>query len=133
MPEDHNYISYELYNKLTQNAKPEKGDILLTRVGAGIGEAAIIDTDLDFAIYVSLTLIKLVSNNLLDNQYILYWLNSPIGVSSAKKNIYGKNASQGNLNVKNVRDFLVPLPPLAEQKRIVAKLEEILPLCERLK
>ena len=133
MPEDHNYISYELYNKLTQNAKPEKGDILLTRVGAGIGEAAIIDTDLDFAIYVSLTLIKLVSNNLLDNQYILYWLNSPIGVSSAKKNIYGKNASQGNLNVKNVRDFLVPLPPLAEQKRIVTKLEEILPLCERLK
>lgn len=133
MPEDHNYISYELYNKLTQNAKPEKGDILLTRVGAGIGEAAIIDTDLDFAIYVSLTLIKLVSNNLVDNQYILYWLNSPIGVSSAKRNIYGKNASQGNLNVKNVRDFLVPLPPLAEQKRIVAKLEEILPLCERLK
>ncbi|HCI59332.1 MAG TPA: restriction endonuclease subunit S [Ruminococcus sp.] len=133
MPEDHNYISYELYNKLTQNAKPEKGDILLTRVGAGIGEAAIIDTDLDFAIYVSLTLIKLVSNNLLDNQYILYWLNSPIGVSSAKKNIYGKNASQGNLNVKNVRDFLVPLPPLAEQKRIVAKLEEILPLCDKLK
>lgn len=133
MPEDHNYISYELYNKLTQNAKPEKGDILLTRVGAGIGEAAIIDTDLDFAIYVSLTLIKLVSNNLVDNQYILYWLNSPIGVSSAKKNIYGKNASQGNLNVKNVRDFLVPLPPLAEQKRIVAKLKEILPLCERLK
>ena len=133
MPEDHNYISHDLYNKLTQNAKPEKGDILLTRVGAGIGEAAIIDTDLDFAIYVSLTLIKLVSNNLIDNQYILYWLNSPIGVSSAKKNIYGKNASQGNLNVKNVREFLVPLPPLAEQKRIVQKLEEILPLCERLK
>lgn len=133
MPDDHNYISYELYDKLTQNAKPEKGDILLTRVGAGIGEAAIIDTDLDFAIYVSLTLIKLVNNSLIDNRYVLYWLNSPIGVSSAKKNIYGKNASQGNLNVKNVRDFLVPLPPLAEQKRIVAKLEEILPLCERLK
>ena len=29
--------------------------------------------------------------------------------------------------------LLIPLPPLAEQKRIVAKLEEILPLCERLK
>ena len=133
MPDDHNYISNELYKKLTQNAKPEKGDILLTRVGAGIGEAAIIDTDLDFAIYVSLTLIKLVNNALIDNRYILYWLNSPIGVSSAKKNIYGKNASQGNLNVKNARDFLIPLPPFAEQKRIVAKLEGLLPLCEKLK
>ena len=29
--------------------------------------------------------------------------------------------------------LLIPLPPLAEQRRIVAKLEEILPLCERLK
>lgn len=133
MPDDHNYISYELYKKLTQSAKPEKGDILLTRVGAGIGEAAIIDTDLDFAIYVSLTLIKLINNTIIDNRYILYWLNSPIGVISAKKNIYGKNASQGNLNVKNVKKFLVPLPPLAEQKRIVAKLEELLPLCEMLK
>ncbi len=35
--------------------------------------------------------------------------------------------------MKNVRDFLVPLPSIAEQKRIVAKLEELLPLCERLK
>ncbi len=133
MPEDHNYISNELYEKLTQNAKPEKGDILLTRVGAGIGEAAIIDVEWDFAIYVSLTLIKLVDVKLVDNRYILYWLNSPIGVASAKKNIYGKNASQGNLNVKNVRDFLVPLPPLAEQKRIVEKLELLLPLCDGLK
>ena len=102
MPEDHNYISNELYEKLTQNAKPEKGDILLTRVGAGIGEAAIIDVEWDFAIYVSLTLIKLVDVKLVDNRYILYWLNSPIGVASAKKNIYGKNASQGNLNHRRV-------------------------------
>lgn len=34
---------------------------------------------------------------------------------------------------KKIYPILFPLPPLAEQKRIVAKLEEILPLCERLK
>ena len=41
--------------------------------------------------------------------------------------------TMSNLNHKILSDMPVPLPPLAEQKRIVARLEEILPLCERLK
>ncbi|MZH17912.1 restriction endonuclease [Clostridium sp. BIOML-A1] len=132
MPDDHKYIKRELYDKLTQTCCPKKNDILLTRVGAGIGEAAIIDIDMEFAIYVSLTLIKLVDYKQLDNRYILYWLNSPIGTDNARKNIFGKGASQGNLNVNNVRTFLVPLPPLEEQKRIVAKVDELLPYCDQL-
>lgn len=40
---------------------------------------------------------------------------------------------QPKLAIKRIQELLIPLPPLAEQKRIVAKLEEILPLCERLK
>ena len=38
-----------------------------------------------------------------------------------------------NINQVIIKNALFPLPPLAEQKRIVAKLEELLPLCERLK
>ena len=41
--------------------------------------------------------------------------------------------TMSNLNHKILSNMPVPLPPLAEQRRIVAKLEEILPLCERLK
>ena len=41
--------------------------------------------------------------------------------------------SQSNINAQKLKRFKVPLPPLAEQKRIVAKLEEILPLCDKLK
>ena len=104
----------------------------MTRVGAGIGEAAIIDTDFEFSIYVSLTLIKSYSKDLYMN-YLLSVLNSPLCKQLAAKKTLGKGASQGNLNLIFIREFLFPLPPLAEQKRIVEKIEELLPMCERLK
>ena len=45
-----------------------------------------------------------------------------------------KNAIKGKtLNTTSINNLLVPLPPLAEQKRIVEKIEELLPLCEKLK
>ena len=131
LPQDHKFISEELYQTLIKNGKPELGDILLTRVGAGIGEAAIIDKDIDFAIYVSLTLIKLFKKEICP-EYILHWLNSPFGVSKAINNTFGKGCSQGNLNVNQVRLFILPIPPLAEQKRIVAKVEELLNLVNKL-
>ena len=131
LPQDHKFISEELYQTLIKNGKPELGDILLTRVGAGIGEAAIIDKDVDFAIYVSLTLIKLFKKEI-SPEYILHWLNSPFGVSKAINNTFGKGCSQGNLNVNQVRLFILPIPPLAEQKRIVAKVEELLNLVNKL-
>lgn len=48
-------------------------------------------------------------------------------------NQYATATAQPGLAVANIVKILIPLPPLAEQKRIVAKLEELLPLCERLK
>ena len=48
-------------------------------------------------------------------------------------NQYATATAQPGLAVNNIVKVLTPLPPLAEQKRIVAKLEKILPLCEKLK
>ena len=132
MPEVYRCVSKEDFEKYNKFVSPEKGDILMTRVGAMIGEAAIIDVEMEFSIYVSLTLIKCYYSNY-NMEYLLHVLNSPHGRKLAEKKTLGKSASQGNLNLVFIRDFLIPLPPLEEQKRIVAKLEELLPLCDKLK
>ena len=132
LPENHRDVSYEDYLEYNKNISPEKGDILMARVGAGIGEAAIIDQDFEFSIYVSLTLIKCYSKEF-DMMYLLHVLNSPIGRKLAEKKTLGKGASQGNLNLIFIREFVLPIPPLAEQKRIVKRVEELLALCDELK
>ena len=132
LPENHRDVSYEDYLEYNKNISPQKGDILMARVGAGIGEAAIIDQDFEFSIYVSLTLIKCYSKKF-DMMYLLHVLNSPIGRKLAEKKTLGKGASQGNLNLIFIREFVLPIPPLAEQKRIVKRVEEPLALCDELK
>ena len=60
-------------------------------------------------------------------EYIMYFVNA---ISLAK---YVTGTAQPKMNQEKMNSIPVPLPPLAEQKRIVEKLEQLLPLCERLK
>ena len=63
---------------------------------------------------------------------MLFRSNSPEGRDSSTVRTYGKGASQGNLNLGLIRTFKVPLPPLAEQLRIVARVDELMALCDTL-
>lgn len=123
MPEEHKYVSEEAYQEYTKNGKPEIGDILIGRVGAGIGETAVIDKELDFCIYVSLALVQ-PFKTFVDSNYLAIVFNSPYGYKYAKGNISSKGGSAGNFNLGRIRSFLIPLPPLSEQKRIVAEIEK---------
>ena len=69
--------------------------------------------------------------SLLNQDWLIYCLSS----SFVQKQIeyLTTQVAQPKLAIKRIQDFIIPLPPLAEQKRIVARLEEFLPLCERLK
>ena len=116
---NYKFISEQAHKILTKNSKPEIGDILYSRVGAGFGDAAIIDKDIELSIFVSLTLIKV--KPIVLNEYLYYYLNSPIIKELARKNITG--TSVGNLNVGAVKLFKIKLPNLNNQKLIIDKLK----------
>ncbi|GHE85920.1 restriction endonuclease subunit S [Thalassotalea profundi] len=116
------YIDENTFKKITVGGKPEKGDILYTRVG-NCGEAATVPYDFNFGVYVSLTLIK--PNSLfLYSDYLTAFLNSRFGIMQASQGAIGIGLK--NLNVDNVRRYKIPLPPISEQKRIVEKLDSLL-------
>ena len=65
--------------------------------------------------------------------YIVMVLNSPQIRQIIISLMSGMDKQQVNISQDKYKTVPIPLPPLAEQKRIVAKLEELLPLCEKLK
>ena len=113
----YNFIPHELHKQLTQYRKPERDDILVTRVGAGIGAACIVDIDMEFSIYVSLTHIR-VDPKIANNRFIMYFFGSEYcQYLNHQGTVTGGGV--GNLNVQNVLKYLVPLPSTDEQELIV--------------
>ena len=107
-----------------------KGDILTNLVGASIGRTAVYNEDIDNAnINQAVCIIRLVEREI--TNYLLLYLGSTTAID---KMLHGSvDFARANLSLTSVSNLMIPLPPLAEQKRIVQKLDEILPLCEKLK
>jgi type I restriction enzyme S subunit len=107
-----------------------KGDLLVVITGAGVTNPALLDESLGEA-YVSqhVALIKPTDTNL--SSWLLLCLMAPMGGrAELVKRAYG--AGKPGLNLDNIRSLPIPLPPLAEQQRIVAKVDELTRLCAQL-
>ena len=115
------YISLEEHNELKKRCNPQKGDILLTKVGT-TGIPVLIDSDIEFSLFVSVAFIKFSHENVIPD-YLIYLLKSPLVQEQAAENTRGV----GNKNwvLSDIEKTLLVLPPLAEQKRIVEKVDEI--------
>ena len=120
------FISAKEHYLLSQRCHPQKGDLLLSKVGT-TGIPLIIDTDREFSIFVSLALIKFFPQ-FIDSNYLLHLINSPLVQLQVKDNTRGV----GNKNwvLTAISNTIMVLPPLAEQRRIVAKIEELMPKVE---
>ena len=121
------FISEEEHKILSARCCPEYGDLLISKVGT-TGIPLIIDTDKEFSIFVSLALIKFFPNHI-DSKFLIHLINSPLVQEQVKRDTRGV----GNKNwvLTAISNTLLAIPPLVEQKRIVSKIEEIMPLADK--
>ena len=113
------YISEEDYSK-NYKTKPQKGDVLMTRIG-DVGTCAVLDNDEPIAYYVSLALLR-PNVQLVQSNYVKYILESNIGKRELRKKTL-LTAVPLKINLGDVGKLKLPIPSLSEQERIVGILD----------
>lgn len=109
------FISDEEFEILNRRCKPQKNDILLTKIGS-IGFAAVVETNEDFQIFVSLALIRPKTWCVLP-YYLEFILNSNLSYLQFDRCL--KGAGVPDLHLEEIRNIKIPLPPLSVQQNIV--------------
>lgn len=118
------------FNEIEPRSILRKGDFLMNIVGASIGRTAIYDRDDLANINQAVCLIRVLASNM-QSMFLLSFFNS----ETCLEYMFDKQVDNArpNLSMGNISKFLIPVPPLAEQHRIVAKVDELMALCDQLK
>lgn len=120
--DDCKYVSEEAYEKMIKSTHPEKGDVLYTKVGATYGIPALVDTDKDFCLYVSVALLK-PKSEIVNSQFLTISMAQPYIKNQADKRIKGIGVPDLHLN--QIREFDILLPPLELQNQFKAFVQQI--------
>ena len=124
------YISEADYLEIIKRSKVDIGDILFSMIGGNIGSMIRITTDNYFEMGIkNVALFKQYMENETLSCYLFYFLKSQI--ERMRKS--AKGGAQPFVPLNLLRLYPFPLPPLEEQKRIVARVEELLAVCDGLK
>lgn len=120
------------YCDISENEIPayrlQKNDILFARTGGTVGKSFLVNEVPEEAIYAGY-LIRTRYSSKLEPKYMKLFMESQLYWDQLKSGTIA--TAQPNCNGKTLSKMILPLPPLAEQKRIVAKIEELLPLIDR--
>ena len=123
------YITREYFDTKMTGFEVLPSDIIVSCAGT-IGETYVLPENIEQGIINQALMRMRIFSPIFVPYFLVYF-----DVMLKQNAIAGSKGSA----IKNIppfevlKNYLVPLPPLAEQKRIVAKLEQLLPLCERLK
>ena len=112
------YFTYGLNNR----------DIMIARTGGTIGKTYIVENLNDRAVFASY-LIRVIPVNKVDEIYLKKFMESPLYWIQLKAGSMG--TGQPNVNGTTLSKVVLPLPPIEEQKRIVAKIEELMPYVDK--
>jgi type I restriction enzyme S subunit len=127
--DDTAFISEETHRKM-DNTHVFPGDILLNITGASLGRSTIFPEELVTAnVSQHVTIIRLIESDM--RRFFHLGILSPL----VQKLVWGRQVGMAieGLSKKVLEQFEFPVPPLAEQHRIVAKVDELMALCETLK
>ena len=113
------YIDAKQHGEMQRRVSPRLNDILLAKNGT-TGVAAMVDRDVPFDIYVSLALLRPLAA--VRPTFLLHFINSPLAKEQFTKRLKGIGVP--NLHLEEIREVQIPVPPLAEQQRIVGLLDE---------
>ena len=123
---DMNYITPQNFD-LLRSGKIQRSDILYCLRGS-LGKFAQVTNDVAGAIASSLVIIRLTDKAIAS--YVMRYLKSSLAAKLIKR--FDNGTAQPNLGAGDLAKFVVPLPPLAEQSRIVTRVEELMRVCDAL-
>ena len=123
------YITRKVHDEIYARCDPEFGDILYIKDGATTGITTINNLEKPFSMLSSVALLKLPDG--IFNTYLLLCLRSPFSYEEMRAGMTGVAITR--VTLKKLNNALIPLPPTAEQHRIVAKIDELMTLCDALK
>lgn len=124
--ENTKYVSEESHEVLSKRCRPQKNDLLLTKVGT-TGIPVIVATDKPFDLFVSVALLRF-DTSLININFLKYLIQSPLVQRQVLENT--KGVGNQNWVLRDIANTLIVLPPLEEQKRIVDKIEKLMPLVD---
>lgn len=123
--DDERFVDEEGFIKENPRTNITRGDIIMGIIGGSIGNLAIYNHDRKVIAQRSAAII----DTMIDNRFCMNVLQSSFCQSKMKNS---SGTAQGGVYLGTLKNLLIPLPPLAEQKRIIAKIEELLPYCDQL-
>lgn len=121
------YLDESNYQARISRLKPQEGDIVYAREGA-YGDAVILPNTHEFCLGQRTMMLRMALRSI--TEYVHKAIISPFVYSQAVKLNREGTTSVGHVNLSDIVNFIIPLPPLSEQKRIVSKIEELMPLVE---